>query len=83
MVNTATTIVTFLMVFLIQSTQNRDTLALQIKLADLIIAMRGTHNDMANAEDMSETELEALHLEYRRRAEQAHSSLEKRRSRAA
>jgi low affinity Fe/Cu permease len=82
-VNTATTIVTFLMVFLIQSTQNRDTLALQIKLADLIIAMRGTHNDMANAEDMSETELESLHEEYRRRADQAHSSLQKRRSRAA
>ncbi len=81
-VNTATTIVTFLMVFLIQSTQNRDTLALQIKLADLIIAMRGTHNDMANAEDMSETELEALHEEYRKRAEQAHSSLEKRRRHA-
>ena len=78
-VNTATTIVTFLMVFLIQNTQNRDTMALQIKLAELIIAMRGTHNNMATAEDLSDEELEALHTEYRKRAEQAEESLEKRR----
>jgi low affinity Fe/Cu permease len=79
-VNTATTIVTFLMVFLIQNTQNRDTLALQIKLADLIIAMRGTHNSMATAEDMSDEDLEALHEEYRKRAEQTEASLEQRRA---
>ena len=79
-VNTATTIVTFLMVFLIQNTQNRDTMALQIKLADLIIALRGTHNDMATAEDMSDEDLEALHKEYRKRAEDAQNSLEKRRA---
>ncbi len=79
-VNTATTIVTFLMVFLIQNTQNRDTMALQIKLAEVIIAMRGTHNNMAMAEDLSDTDLEALHEEYRKRAEQAEASLEKRRS---
>jgi low affinity Fe/Cu permease len=78
-VNTATTIVTFLMVFLIQNTQNRDTMALQIKLADLIIAMRGTHNSMAIAEDLSDEDLEALHAEYRKRAEQTEESLEKRR----
>ena len=47
-INTGTTIVTFLMVFLIQNTQNRDTLALQIKLAELIIAMRGAHNKVAD-----------------------------------
>jgi low affinity Fe/Cu permease len=82
-VNTATTIVTFLMVFLIQNTQNRDTLALQIKLADLIIAMRGTHNNMATAEDMSDEELEALHHEYRKRADHAEASLEQRRTRRA
>ncbi|HJS06381.1 MAG TPA: low affinity iron permease family protein, partial [Pirellulales bacterium] len=63
-VNTATTIVTFLMVFLIQNTQNRDTMALQIKLADVIIALRGTHNNMATAEDLSDEDLEALHEEY-------------------
>ena len=79
-VNTATTIVTFLMVFLIQNTQNRDTLALQIKLADVIIAMRGTHNSMAIAEDMSDEDLEALHQEYRKRAEQAEASLQERRA---
>ena len=79
-VNTATTIVTFLMVFLIQNTQNRDTMALQIKLAELIIAMRGAHNNMAIAEELSEDDLEALHKEYRKRAEQAEASLEKRRS---
>jgi len=79
-VNTATTIVTFLMVFLIQNTQNRDTMALQIKLAEVIIAMHGTHNNMAMAEDLSDSDLEALHEEYRKRAEQAEASLEKRRS---
>jgi low affinity Fe/Cu permease len=79
-VNTATTVVTFLMVFLIQNTQNRDTMALQIKLAELIIAMRGTHNNMALAEDLSDSDLEALHEEYRKRAEHAEASLEKRRS---
>ena len=79
-VNTATTIVTFLMVFLIQNTQNRDTMALQIKLAEVIIAMRGTQNNMAMAEDLSDADLEALHEEYRKRAQQAEASLEKRRS---
>jgi low affinity Fe/Cu permease len=79
-VNTATTIVTFLMVFLIQNTQNRDTMALQIKLAELIIAVRGAHNSMALAEDLDDEELEALHEEYRKRAEQTHDSLEQRRS---
>ena len=48
-INTGTTIVTFLMVFLIQHTQNRDTLALQVKLAELIIAMHGAHNRLASA----------------------------------
>ena len=70
-INTGTTIVTFLMVFLIQNTQNRDTLALQIKLDELIIAMRGAHNNMAAAEDLSDEDLEALHEAYRKRAEQA------------
>jgi low affinity Fe/Cu permease len=78
-VNTATTIITFLMVFLIQNTQNRDTMALQVKLSDLIIAVRGTHNNMAMAEDLSDADLEALHREYRKRAEHAEASLEKRR----
>ena len=82
-VNTATTIVTFLMVFLIQNTQNRDTMALQIKLAELIITLRGAHNSMAMAEDLSDDDLEALHEEYRKRAAQTEESLNKRRSGSA
>src|SRR6201986_2564763 len=59
-INTGTTIVTFLMVFLIQNTQNRDILALQIKLAELIIAMHGAQNKLAAAEDMLDEELKDL-----------------------
>jgi low affinity Fe/Cu permease len=78
-INTSTTIVTFLMVFLIQNTQNRDTMALQVKLAELIIAMRGAQNRLATAEDMSEEELEKLHKEYCSRAEALSDTLEQRR----
>ena len=60
-INTSTTIITFLMVFLIQNTQNRDTMALQLKLSELIIAMHGAKNHMATAEDLSEEDLERLH----------------------
>jgi low affinity Fe/Cu permease len=80
-INTSTTIVTFLMVFLIQHTQNRDTLALQLKLSELIIAMRGAENRLAAAEDMSEDDLERLHEEYRARAEETLGHLEQRRGR--
>jgi low affinity Fe/Cu permease len=80
-INTGTTIVTFLMVFLIQHTQNRDTLALQVKLAELIIAMRGAHNNVANAEEMSDDDLEALHEAYRKRATETLDSLKARRAR--
>jgi low affinity Fe/Cu permease len=67
------------MVFLIQNTQNRDTLALQVKLAELIIAMRGAENRLAIAEDMCDADLEALHEEYRKRAEAARDRLSRRR----
>jgi low affinity Fe/Cu permease len=60
-INTGTTIVTFLMVFLIQSTQNRDTMALQLKLSELIIAVKGAKDSVATVEDLSEDELEKLH----------------------
>ena len=50
-INTGTTIVTFLMVFLIQNTQNRDTMAVQVKLSELILAMEGAQNKLANCED--------------------------------
>src|SRR4051812_30856021 len=78
-INTSTTIVTFLMVFLIQHTQNRDTLAVQLKLSELIIAVRGAENRLAAAEDMTEDDLERLHEEYRVRAEQTLDHLEQRR----
>jgi low affinity Fe/Cu permease len=78
-INTSTTIVTFLMVFLIQHTQNRDTLALQLKLSELIIAVRGAENRLAAAEDMTEEDLERLHEEYRARAEATLGHLEQRR----
>jgi low affinity Fe/Cu permease len=81
-VNTATTIVTFLMVFLIQNTQNRDTMALQVKLAELIITMRGAQNRLATAEDLCEDDLEALHQEYRKRAEATLDTLKKKRAEA-
>jgi low affinity Fe/Cu permease len=79
-INTSTTIITFLMVFLIQNTQNRDTLALQLKLAELIMAVKGAENGIATAEDLSEEELEHLHGEYRRRAEATLEHLNRRRS---
>jgi low affinity Fe/Cu permease len=79
-INTGTTIITFLMVFLIQNTQNRDTMALQIKLAELIFVMQGAKNNLATVEDMSDEDLERLHQEYRERAEQAFSHLSARRS---
>ena len=78
-INTGTTIVTFLMVFLIQNTQNRDQLAMQIKLAELIVAMHGAKNSMATAEELSDEELERLHDEYRRRCGETLRSLEQRR----
>ena len=56
-INTGTTIVTFLMVFLIQATQNRDTLALQIKLSELILALDGARNELAAVEQQPEGEL--------------------------
>ena len=78
-INTGTTIVTFLMVFLIQHTQNRDALAFQIKLDEMIIAMEGAENRMAGAEDLCNADLEALHDAYRKRASEALETLEKRR----
>ena len=70
----------FLIVFLIQHTQNRDTLAVQLKLAELIIAVKGAENRLATAEDLSEKELEKLHEDYRHRADEALNHLERRRT---
>jgi low affinity Fe/Cu permease len=78
-INTGTTIVTFLMVFLIQNSQNRDSMAFQVKLDELIIKLHGAGNEIAGAEDLCDEDLEALHETYRKRAEHAHHALEKRR----
>jgi low affinity Fe/Cu permease len=78
-INTSTTIITFLMVFLIQNTQNRDTIAIQIKLAELIIRLEGADNKLATAEDLSDEELEQLHRGYQDRAEETLKSLDRRR----
>jgi low affinity Fe/Cu permease len=76
-INTGTTIVTFLMVFLIQNTQNRDTRALQIKLDELILATRDARNDFVAVEEESEEELNARHEEERARAQRARASRER------
>jgi len=67
-INTTTTIITFLMVFLIQNTQNRDTEAIQIKLDEIIRSTAGAHNALLNLEDLSEKELDALRKRYRKLA---------------
>jgi low affinity Fe/Cu permease len=70
-INTSTTIITFLMVFLIQNSQNRDTQAIQIKLDELIRATQGAHVALLNLEDLSEGELAEIRKDYGRLAELA------------
>ena len=65
-INTSTTIVTFLMVFLIQNTQNRDAHAMQLKLDELIRALKSARNSLIDLEEMSEDELKELEEEFRR-----------------
>lgn len=70
-INTGTTIVTFLMVFLIQNTQNRDMLSMQLKLSELVLAMKGAEDKFAAIEDLSDEELEQLREDCRARADMA------------
>src|SRR6476660_7065999 len=70
-INTGTTIVTFLMVFLIQATQNRDAEAIQIKLDEIIRALEGAHNAMLDLEEMDEDDLVKLHANYLKLAGEA------------
>jgi low affinity Fe/Cu permease len=63
-INTGTTIVTFLMVFLIQRTQNKDALAIQLKLNELVAAMEGASNRLIDCESLTEDELRVLHQHY-------------------
>jgi low affinity Fe/Cu permease len=76
-INTSTTIITFLMVFLIQHTQNRDTEAMQIKLDELIRATEGAHNAILDLELLDEKELIAQHDLYTRLAARAREQLER------
>ncbi len=65
-INTGTTIVTFLMVFLIQRTQNKDALAIHMKLNEIVAALEGASNRLIDVEDLTEDEIETLHKHYRR-----------------
>jgi low affinity Fe/Cu permease len=67
-INTGTTIVTFLMVFLIQRTQNKETAAIQLKLNELVAAVKGASNRLIDLEDWKEEELKELHEHYQRLA---------------
>ena len=70
-INTGTTIITFLMVFLIQATQNRDTQALQIKLDELIRATEGAHNKLLDLEELEEADLIDFQSRYEALAKEA------------
>ena len=74
-INTGTTIVTFLMVFLIQNTQNRDTEAIQLKLDELIRATKGAHNALLDLEELEQDTLEAFRLKYQALASAARAEL--------
>jgi low affinity Fe/Cu permease len=76
-VNTGTTIVTFLMVFLIQNTQNRDTGAMQTKLDELIRAIKGAHNALLDLEELDEKEIEHVRRDYRKLAAEAREEIKK------
>ena len=70
-INTGTTIVTFLMVFLIQRAQNKDALAIHLKLNEIVAALEGSSNRLIDVEDLSEEEIETLHNHYRTLARMA------------
>ncbi|WP_041673307.1 low affinity iron permease family protein [Sulfuricella denitrificans] len=74
-INTGTTIITFLMVFLIQNTQNRDTEAIQVKLDELIRATKGAHNALLDLEELEEESLDAFRTKYETLAAEARAEL--------
>ena len=76
-INTATTIVTFLMVFLIQNTQYRDSAAVQIKLDELIRAVEGAHNALLDLEELDEGHISRVRAEYEQLAAEARKRLER------
>jgi len=77
-VNTGTTIITFLMVFLIQNTQNRDTEAMQIKLDELIKSSRTARNSLLDLEELEEDELDQIRSHYEELADKARGAIGKR-----
>jgi low affinity Fe/Cu permease len=79
-INTGTTIITFLMVFLIQNTQNRDSEALQLKIDELIRAVSGAHNSLLNLEELEQAELDRIRKHYLRLADQARQEIRSGRS---
>ena len=70
-INTGTTIVTFLMVFLIQRSQNKDALAIHLKLNEIVAALEGASNRLIDVEDLTEEEIKTLHKHYKRLVEMA------------
>jgi len=74
-INTGTTIITFLMVFLIQNTQNRDSQAVQVKLDELIRAFEGAHNALLDLEELDDKTLDAARARYRKLAEKARADI--------
>lgn len=76
-INTGTTIITFIMVFLIQNTQNRDTEAIQVKLDELIRATSGAHNALLDLEELEEDALDDFRRKYQRLAASAREDLDR------
>ena len=76
-INTGTTVVTFLMVFLIQNSQNRDAEATQVKLDELIRAIEGAHNALLDLEELEDKELDRIRSSYQSLAESAREALDK------
>lgn len=75
-INTGTTIVTFLMVFLIQNTQNRDSEAMHVKLDELIRSIKGAHNALLDLEELEEEDLDKIRAQYTKLAEEARNALD-------
>lgn len=73
-INTSTTIVTFLMVFIIQNSQNRDTAAMQIKLDELIVRLEGAREELMDLEELDEDKIEQIRREFEKRAEKARTA---------
>src|ERR687886_664393 len=74
-INTGTTIITFLMVFLVQNTQNRDSAAMQLKLDELIRAMNGAHNGLLDLEELSDEDLDRIKSHYEALARKSREDL--------